>query len=1435
MRATTHPTPGPVRTSPRLLCEVRVRRPHTPRNRQRGWTDHGGPVTFYDTGERQSTTRPAWWIYDQGVIRERTEQDPAPSQSGRDLPTAAGQGDFGQVKPQELPGVLPRAGTTTLTYDAEMRLSGVTDQANVTQRWKYDAVGRMSTHTVPYKGAGPDELRECTPGSKAAEPATGPIVEQFAYDRNGNRRRYLDGRCQQTLWTYDQFDRATTTEEPTDWTTPPANASPAKTVVNLDRNGNAVKTTLARDADSIERREYDAVDRLKSKLDPFKTAEGSPRSEWTFDYDANGNQTRMTRPGRGGPAVGYVTTKTYDRADQQQTQTDGDENVTEFDYDRGGNQTEVRAPGAGESAADEDPVTRVTHTEYDGRELPWVRTIGTGERARTTITEYDENRNLRRTVNPAGVKDDSEKPGGKAPIWGDTSAALTPSSNAFREATVTEYNTDDQPTATYLPWRTCPLPAGTDCSQTFPDDDKVPTGPQAGAPQTSKRWKSTIAYNDRGWPTRVSEVFNWTGANGPTVSARYSYGTDNSTGWILSSYDKTLQDGPDDVTKQFDYRYDHVGNQTEWATPGRGRKETRSYRPDGQLAERQAQKLNTAGESDETLKRTYRYDYNDARELTELVDLNPPRFDDGSPTTPRTTTIDRDVAGRPSRINETWGAGRDTLYRYLPGGLIDQVKVDGKLNGTSYTGGRTLDYTQDNLDRQTKVQVTDTTDPGSGPDITNMTWWPSGERKELTKANGTTERTYFSDQGELALRSVTKTGQQNPTSRTYEYEDANGERTRDERGSYIYNARGQLTHWVHPGKNTENDPEREVDYQPGGDGGTLFTRTQIDFDKVVDGTNYAFATTATSKNTYDGDQVARTDSTSTTSTVPAGTAPIVDNRTLTFRYSALGSMLSTTTRKGTATDEHVSTQYTYDPFERLLSARDDKNDNGEFDPPTPSTPPGEDESASEVYCYDALDRRDRKITGVESLDTSSETYDDQRAACVSQDAEKTRDYSYLGLTESLTREGDSTTGSAKTYDYDGDANRLGIRARLSSSEPTSRKFRPYEQDAQGSVISVEHAPGDAATVPGTDDTYLLDPYGATGNEKDLSPQAKENPFRFQGHYLDPSVGTYDMQARAYRPALGRFLTQDRFADPAADLTLQTDPLTNNRYTFTAGNPIGKTEDDGHRALADDPRKQRELDAAIKASGYSPVGGGEYNPALAAQGRRDQRQLASEARTRTRAAASRAVANIGAGVNASLSGFFTSEEPEMKKGPLALIGLDDPVDQLIVQPAKEAIDVLSDPTKTRCALSGQDCSLKDHFKYLAPFVQLSPFGAAELRGASVATRLSSELGLVRSFAARAGDEAVGGVYSLRDETGNIVRTGRSNDLARREAEHARDPALGRYRFQPEYRSDDYATQRGLEQLLHDDFLPPLNKIRPISPKNPRFDEYMGAGRAFKDGG
>ena len=94
------------------------------------------------------------------------------------------------------------------------------------------------------------------------------------------------------------------------------------------------------------------------------------------------------------------------------------------------------------------------------------------------------------------------------------------------------------------------------------------------------------------------------------------------------------------------------------------------------------------------------------------------------------------------------------------------------------------------------------------------------------------------------------------------------------------------------------------------------------------------------------------------------------------------------------------------------------------------------------------------------------------------------------------------------------------------------------------------------------------------------------------------------------------------------------------------------------------------------------------------------------------------------------------------------------------------------------------------------------------------------------------QARGGTYVLRDPvTGRVMRTGRTNDLARRQLEHARDPALRDYVFEPVHRTDVYAEQRGLEQLLHETHNPPLNRIRGISPTNPRLPEYRDAAQRF----
>ena len=93
-------------------------------------------------------------------------------------------------------------------------------------------------------------------------------------------------------------------------------------------------------------------------------------------------------------------------------------------------------------------------------------------------------------------------------------------------------------------------------------------------------------------------------------------------------------------------------------------------------------------------------------------------------------------------------------------------------------------------------------------------------------------------------------------------------------------------------------------------------------------------------------------------------------------------------------------------------------------------------------------------------------------------------------------------------------------------------------------------------------------------------------------------------------------------------------------------------------------------------------------------------------------------------------------------------------------------------------------------------------------------------------------ARGGTYILRNADGQVMRTGRTNDLARRRAEHARNPETRDLEFEVDRRTDDAAQQRGREQVIHDQHNPPLNKVNPISPKNPRRQEYLDAAKRIQ---
>ena len=91
--------------------------------------------------------------------------------------------------------------------------------------------------------------------------------------------------------------------------------------------------------------------------------------------------------------------------------------------------------------------------------------------------------------------------------------------------------------------------------------------------------------------------------------------------------------------------------------------------------------------------------------------------------------------------------------------------------------------------------------------------------------------------------------------------------------------------------------------------------------------------------------------------------------------------------------------------------------------------------------------------------------------------------------------------------------------------------------------------------------------------------------------------------------------------------------------------------------------------------------------------------------------------------------------------------------------------------------------------------------------------------------------IGGVYSISNPNGVVVRVGHTNNFLRRAGQYRRDPNYFDLEFKREYYTDDYATQRGLEQMLYDKYQPPMNIYRPIRISNRNGPSYLQAASDF----
>jgi hypothetical protein len=141
----------------------------------------------------------------------------------------------------------------------------------------------------------------------------------------------------------------------------------------------------------------------------------------------------------------------------------------------------------------------------------------------------------------------------------------------------------------------------------------------------------------------------------------------------------------------------------------------------------------------------------------------------------------------------------------------------------------------------------------------------------------------------------------------------------------------------------------------------------------------------------------------------------------------------------------------------------------------------------------------------------------------------------------------------------------------------------------------------------------------------------------------------------------------------------------------------------------------------------------------------------------------------------------------------------------------------------------DTSLDDSQRFFIANAQFQV--AAEEGNFDSAWAYGISFGLLGNVAGGGDAKPQGGVYSLSNPSGQIVRVGHTKNLSVRRGQYRRDPNYFDLTFNIEYYTNDYATQRGLEQMMYENHNPSLNIYRPINPSNKNRPSYLRAAIEF----
>jgi RHS repeat-associated protein len=1105
-------------------------------------------------------------------------------------------------------------------YDALGNLTTVNDPLGNTTTYCYNLIVAPACNTANDASS---------PGTLATETDFNGNVTRYAnYDPNGRPQKVTDalGRVTQfgfdadgnLLWTqdplhasasgsdtrgyrsyrdYDSFNRLGRTSQPKSttlergklvWTDTSYDPNDNVTSVQdahfgQQDGGDGAKTTYG----------YDAMDRKTLTTGPDIQAD--PAGQRTrMSYDAAGRMTTLTLP-RGelsGIANDDTTSYTYDAANQLTTRTqytvDGtgavtDTRVTYYCYDDVGNQVTSTAPNAQLATAPSCPATTAPNT-----------TVSTYDLAHRQLTVRDPDGHLKSTVYDADGKVHS-------------------TTDANGSVTVNTYDQKDQLIKTVSPYVHNGRTTTTEYTYDANGNKTSDISPRAYDASTDKltftNYVTKYKYDaddemvmqslpiDGSTPSafihytydpdgRQTEVSLPVASNDPTKvpAAAKTVNTLFDPGWIASTDDPAIAVVRFDYTAQ-GWQLSRTPAKSSGA-PDPSQQQEWTYYPDGKTATYQDQ----GGQAS-----AYHYDA------------------DNNLTYAKTAHGLSDPDQSPIEIYADY-TGYDQLaashYRPTSGGNFTGTGYtydhDGNVTERDDNAQQSLSSVTTNADG-VPVSWTFTQNAGGAPSVNTMgydasdwlitqddngttsscnldrrintTWTPTGweATRIISSADTTcaytpkqnTTWTYF-DNGKLKTDTITNGPGTVLETHTVGYETngifLNGNRSSDAfalngpastsctgstpscTATYSYDARDRLV--------------ASTDGHGGANGYTFDENNSADASILAGNITTQSTPQGTTTSKYKGTQL---------------TSSTKDGITQKYWYDPLGRLTCVTTAAGNASscnsvatgslvNANVLTANSYDFMDRFTATR--------------SFAAGTQTSRS-TYDYDALDRTAQE-TEVHNADNLN----------------RTTTFNYEGLTNLVTQEiqansGASTSTDTKNYIFDAYGNRVSLRDINVAGATTTTTNVTYGYDVQGDVsLLVTNTNGTVKA------SYGYTPYGdsdATLSKGDTSVDAPFNPYRYTAKRLDSGSQTYDTGARRYDPASQRFLQLDQFQGALADLTLASDPLTQNRYGLGASNPLSGVEYDGHMFLpapgggaapSPSPAPQQTSPQSAPASGYN---------------------------------------------------------------------------------------------------------------------------------------------------------------------------------------------------------------------------------------------------------